>query len=56
MIRKILLFITVILLAGSAGYFGRQYYEQYQNIEHEKLSKKQERLRGMSYSGALMMK
>jgi len=40
MIRKILLFITVILLAGSAGYFGRQYYEQYQNIEHEKLSKK----------------
>lgn len=40
MIKKIFLFITVILLAGSAGFLGRQYYDQYQNVKHAKQLKK----------------
>lgn len=36
MVKKIFLFTTVILFAGLTGFFGRQYYDQYQNIKHER--------------------
>ncbi|MBM3244794.1 MAG: serine hydrolase [Candidatus Omnitrophica bacterium] len=36
MVKKIFLFTTVILFAGLTGFFGRQYYDQYQNVKHER--------------------
>lgn len=40
MIKKAFLFIALIIFSGSAGFFGRQYYDRHENIKHEKQLKK----------------